>query len=374
MKYPQPTLVATSEALNDCCRQCQAAEAIALDTEFVRTNTFYARLGLIQIYDGETIWLVDAPAVDDFSALIELFQNRSVTKVLHSASEDLEVFGQLLGVLPQPLFDTQIAVAFLGLGYSKGYSAVVGELLGVQLDKHETRSDWLRRPLTESQQHYAAEDVFFLLEVYRLVRTGLEESGKLAWMEEDMIDTLRSAAVPESPEDYYRRVKGAWRLSASDMALLRRLTTWRELEAREKDRPRNHIVPDQVLLDFIQLKPTTINRLHGIDGFHSGAIRRYGETLMSLLREAPQLEVVEPPPPPLDREARKLLGSCRQQLGECAEEHHMAAELLARKKELEALVRSRLEGRVALSGRLAQGWRKDIIGEDLYDHVAKTTL
>ena len=237
---PDSVLVSDQTALECCVAQCLVADAIAVDTEFLRTDTFYPLLGLIQISDGETVWLIDPLALNDLGRLRTLFLDERVVKVFHSCSEDLEVLRCAMDVVPQPLLDTQIAAAFVGYGFSLGYSALVSATMGIELDKHETRSDWLQRPLSSAQLRYAAEDVFFLIMAYRTLVTSLEETGRSSWVEEEMNELVKQASFPETPENYYLRVKGAWKLDQADMALLRKLTCWREQEARQRDRPRLH--------------------------------------------------------------------------------------------------------------------------------------
>jgi len=371
MILPAPVLVTDSDGLDLCVDACLATDAIAVDTEFVRTDTFYPLLGLIQISDGEQVWLVDPLAIEDFGPLETLFSCPSVVKVFHSCSEDLEVLRHQLGLLPSPLFDTQVAAAFLGHGYSRGYSALMATVLDIHLDKHETRSDWLRRPLSDAQLLYAAEDVYFLIKAYRKLVTGLEDSGRSQWMAEDMADLLAAAMDPETPDTYYQRVKGSWKLSRDELALLRDLTSWREREARLKNRPRNRIVPDQVFLDLLRLKPARVGELGKVEGFHTGAVRRYGEAVLDILHGEPDTQDLELPAAPLDKSAKSALARVRQRLDSKAEALAMAVELLARKKDLEDLVRSSLRGAPVLPERLARGWRREVIGEGLLDALTE---
>jgi len=344
-----------------------------VDTEFIRTDTFFPVLGLIQISDGREVWLVDPLSIGDFSALEELFNDRAVTKVFHACSEDLEVLRHQLGLLPIPLFDTQVAAAFIGHGYSRSYSGLVERVLGIKLEKHETRSDWLQRPLSASQCQYAAEDVYFLVHVYWDLLEGLERAGRRAWMAEEMAELLTNALEPDAIEDYYLRVKGAWKLSVRELALLRELTCWREREARIRNRPRNRIASDALLLELIHTRPRDIKALHGIEGCHSNFVRRYGETLLSLLHGDPDVGDIERLPAPLDRATRNLLGQCRELVEQRAQSLDLAPELLARKKDLEALIRFRVAG-ASLPQRMTEGWRRDIIGQELYQHVTKAAL
>jgi len=374
MKLPQPQLVDTAEALKACAAICSQSDAIAVDTEFMRTDTFFPLLGLIQISDGDSVWLIDPLPIEDFSTLEDLFNDQGVTKVFHSCSEDLEVLRHQLGLVPSPIFDTQIAAAFLGYGHSRGYSALVDAVLDVKLEKHETRSDWLQRPLTASQLEYAAEDVYFLIKVYRCLLPGLEDTGRRQWLAEDMEELLAAAREPECAEDYYLRVKGAWKLSIAELAVLRELTQWREQEARVKNRPRNRIISDKMFLDLIDAKPRKSADLASIEGFHSGIVRRYGEKILAILEDETQTAGLETLPSPLDRTTRQLLAECRALVDKKATVLGLAPEILARKKDLEGLIRSAQQGRASLPEKLAQGWRNQIIGMDLYNHVANSIL
>lgn len=374
MILPKPLLIDSQQALRDCVEACRRSDAIAVDTEFMRTDTFFPILGLIQISDGESVWLIDPLPIEDFSGLDDLFNDQGVVKVFHSCSEDIEVLRHQLGSLPTPLFDTQTAAAFLGHGYSRGYSALVEKVLDIKLDKHETRSDWLQRPLTDSQLQYAAEDVYFLLKVYRSLVDGLEKTGRSEWMAAEMVELGAAARQPETLENYYLRVKGAWKLGQKELALLRELTLWREQEARARNRPRNRIIPDQSLLDLIRFRPDQVNALHRIEGFHPGVVRRYGETLLEILRDEPDLDGISELPAPLDRGDRGLLAECREIVEKKADTLGLSPELLAQKKDIEVLIRSRALGQLHLPRRLAGGWRHDIIGKDLYTHVANFTV
>lgn len=373
LSLPSPVLVTSEAELVRCHEACLQVPRIAFDTEFIRTDTFYPRLGLVQISDGATVWLVDPLAIDDLSPLVALIRNPEVVKVFHSCSEDLEVLASAFASLPSPLFDTQVAAAFAGYGFSRGYAGLVEEVLGVGLDKHETRSDWLQRPLSEAQCRYAAEDVWYLVRIYDHLLAKLD-TQRQSWISEDMATLLDSAAQQGDPGRYYQRIKGAWRLSTDDQYLLQQLACWRELVARERDRPRGHIVPDAVLAEVVRLKPTSRGQLSRIEGFHGRAVRQYGDELLDQLDEllggasSPPADF-ETIPEPLSRDARKLLGELRQVIEQRAAELGIAPELLARKRDLELLVRAALAGEPTLPDALYRGWRHEMIGKELLSHV-----
>ncbi|MAT51594.1 MAG: ribonuclease D [Porticoccaceae bacterium] len=369
---PTPIRVEDQQTLVEGCRQCESVSRIAIDTEFMRTDTFFAILALIQISDGKSVWLIDPLAIENLEPLRHLLENPGVVKVFHSCSEDLEVLQQALGIVPSPLFDTQIAAAMAGYGHSLGYARLVNAVLGIELDKHETRSDWLQRPLTDAQCQYAAEDVFFLVRIYDHLISDLP-GERIAWIEEDMARLVAGAREPVDPELYYLKVKGAGRLPEHEQSLLKALCAWRERLARQENKPRGRIVSDSALLEIVQRKPTARNQLFRIQGFHPQAVRQYGEALMDQLDHGlahdgvPEgFEIVDPP---LDPDQRRLLKALRQVVEERAGELELAPEILARKKELEVLVRSGRSGAGLLVTPLNAGWRYTAIGRELKDYV-----
>ena len=174
--------VATDAQLADVMAAASGQHSVAIDTEFMRTNTFFPEVALLQICFGDTAWLIDPLAISDTAPISSLFQNEQVLKVLHSASEDLEVFDQWLGVLPVPLCDSQKAAALLGKGFGMGYRTLVAMECDIDLPKGETRSNWLQRPLTDAQCDYAALDVIHLFALWHKLEQELHEAGRLEWL------------------------------------------------------------------------------------------------------------------------------------------------------------------------------------------------
>jgi ribonuclease D len=268
------------------------------------------------------------------------------------------------------MFDTQVAAAFLGYGFSKGYAKLVQAALELELDKHETRSDWLQRPLTASQCRYAAEDVYFLIKIYDKLSRKLEQNGRMAWFMEDMSQLVSDARLSPDVDNYYLRIKGAWRLNGNELALLQAMATWREEEARKSNKPRGRIVHDTSLLELARQKPANRHGLSAIEGMKPQSIRRYGETLLDLIDEhTASNRALAELPAPLDREQRQLLSNYREKIEVKSESLDIAPELLARKKELELLVRSQCGGEAMLPPALAMGWRFDVIGKELLENV-----
>lgn len=339
----------------------------------MRTDTFYPRLALVQVSDGDAAWLIDPVALDDLSPLGELLSDPNVVKVLHSCSEDLEVLQLALGCRPAPLYDTQVAAAMVGYGFSLGYSALVKRLLDIEIGKQETRSDWLQRPLSAAQLAYAAADVQHLFPVYhQLVEAGAR-LGRTDWIATEMVTILAQAAQETPPDQQYRRVKGAGRLGARELAALRELAAWREGEARRRDRPRGHIVNDVELLALVQARPADRAALTHIADLRPRTARDHGAELLAVLARAAQVPAAEFPEPlegePLSRSARDLVRACRDWLAERAGEFGIAPEMLARRLDLEQLARAWSSGAPQLPAVLAAGWRHDLVGAELLDFV-----
>ncbi len=244
------------------------AGSIALDTEFVFERTFRPRLGLIQIASGGEIALVDAVRIADLSPLAVLFSEESGRKILHSGSGDVPILRRATGTSPRPLFDTQIAAAYAGLGPSLSYAALIRELFAVELPKHETRTDWLRRPLSPEQLRYAAEDVEQLVAAAAELERRLRDLGRLEWALEDSAAVADLESDAADPAEAWRRVKGLDRLPPRGRAVARALAAWREGEAERLDLARPFLLRDETLLMLARrdvIPPPEIAKLPGYD-------------------------------------------------------------------------------------------------------------
>ena len=351
----------------------RALELIALDTEFVRERTYYPIPGLIQLYDGSTCYLIDPVSLSSMAPLAALLTDSSVVKVMHSCSEDLELFENVLGVLPEPLFDTQIAAAFVGMGLSIGYQRLVEERLGVHLGKTQTRTDWIRRPLSAEQVLYAAEDVVYLPDVYDGLCEQLTTANRLQWVQKEC-DGLAARRDPRLRGEQYRQFSGAWRLDPRELALLSALHAWREQLARERDLPRTWLAPDRGLMAIASQMPTTLSALEAIEDIPKGTLRHYERELLSLVDQARTVEdqsLPDPVPVPItgtkSRQVKKLMALVR----EIAEQFDIAPELLARKRDIEALFRTVLAEENVTASPILVGWRGELMAARLTAAIAE---
>jgi ribonuclease D len=354
------------------CASWRSLPFVAVDTEFMRVDTFYPIAGLLQVSEGERAYLIDPLLIDDWAPFSALLQDPAVVKVLHACSEDLEVFLRLTGSLPVALFDTQLAAAYLNLGFSMGYSRLVQAVLNIELPKGETRSDWLQRPLTETQISYAAEDVLHLAEVYTQLQQQLS-AEKNAWVLEDGAELVANLGREVAPEEVYREAKLAWKLSRAQLAVLRELCTWREREARARNQPRNRIIREHSLWPLARTQPDNLVALARIDDMHPKTVRQDGEFLLQLIKNAaatPPADWPEAVPEPLPLDAATLLKKLRALGQREGERLNIAPELMLRKKTLEALLKTGYpNGPYQLPDTL-RGWRRELMGQALLDCLA----
>jgi ribonuclease D len=364
-------LVASDADLVAVLARHAGAEAVAVDTEFMRRNTFFPQVALLQLGFKDGVYLIDPKAIEDTSPIANLFRDNALTKVLHSVSEDLEVFAVWLQTQPRPLFDTQRAAALLNEGFGLGYRALVEADCGVVLDKGETRSDWLARPLTASQCEYAAQDVAYLLPIYERQRADAEQAGKLGWILEDGATAVAQAGA--AAEDYSRRVKSAWTLDRRQLAALQAVCDWREESAVSRDKPRSWIVDDKACLAIAQSLPRDEQELASVSGLPPKQARRLAEPLLAAVdtaRSLPESELPERLPGPLTPRQRQQLKRLKAAARALAEELDVAPEVLLASRDYELLLRE--SAGESIAAPLAwDGWRADRVIAPLREYLAR---
>jgi len=364
--------ITDNASLAQHCASWRSLPFVAVDTEFMRIDTFYPIAGLLQVSEGQRAYLIDPLSIDDWTPFAGLLQDPAVVKVLHACSEDLEVFLRLTGSLPSPLFDTQLAAGYLNLGFSMGYSRLVQAVLNIELPKGETRSDWLQRPLSATQVSYAAEDVLHLAEVYLLLQAQLS-ADKYRWVLEDGAELVANLGRELDPELAYREAKLAWKLSPQQLAVLKVLCAWREREARARNQPRNRIIREHSLWPLARTQPDNLVALARIEDMHPKTVRQDGELILQMIKQAATSPAADWPaalPEPLPLEASSLLKKLRAIGQREGERLNIAPELMLRKKTLEALLKSGYpKGPYQLPDSL-RGWRRELMGQALLDCLA----
>ncbi len=360
--------ISTHEQLKTFCTRLEGAEWIALDTEFLRERSYFAELCLIQVATRDAVACIDPLAIDDLSPLLSLLHDPRCLKVLHAARQDLELFYDIDGRVPAPIFDTQIAATLAGLGEQIGYAALVEKLLGVSLAKSHSRTDWSRRPLNDEQIRYAADDVIYLVEAFDKLYRQLESQGRLGWLAEDFATLADPATYANPPEAQWRRIKGVGKLKGVQLKVLQDLAAWRETQARQRNRPRRWILRDEVLLDLARQRPSDRVALSRMRGLEQGTQERDGTTLLALIASAgaapreqwPQLPRIAP----LSEAEGAVVDTLMALLRLCAAQAGVSAGSLASRSDLEALLRGDDEVPVL------HGWRGELAGNTLRHWLA----
>ena len=330
----------------------QSVPVVGLDTEFVRERTFFARPGLIQIYGGRAIYLIDPVGRHDHAPLAQLMADSETTKVFHSVGEDLEIMQQVCGQLPSPLFDTQIGAAMLGFPLQCRYETLVEACFGAELPGGQARSDWCKRPLAESLLEYAAADVAWLLELERELRAALGKAGRLSWLEEDcrrLIERARSG--DERPP--LLRVKGAGRLSETALGWLDKLARWRDHQARDRDLPRSFVIRDEIMIEMAEQLARGKTR-HALNALPDRQ-RRLAASLETLFNDPP--EAIERPVElqRLEPAQREAIKRAQDEVRKIADQLGIDPALLASKRELTRLTQGERPDWL-------EGWRGELIG------------
>lgn len=355
--------VDTPDALDALCLKFRGRDWLALDTEFIRERTYYPQLCLIQISDGETHACIDPQLLKNLAPLHAILYDPAVTKVFHAASQDLELFYHLEGRVPAPVFDTQLAASLAGFGDQIGYARLVQELLGVELDKAHTRSDWSRRPLAEAEIAYAIDDVKYLCLIYEKLRVELGRRERLDWLAADFASLTDSARFENPPEDAWERIGAAQKLRPGQQKVLRALAAWREHQARKHDRPRRWILGDDQLLDLARRQPKTPDDLSRMRGIPDGVLQKQGAELLAAIATA----AASPDMPP-QRDAVRL-SAAQQPLLELlqalvhvlSESHQVSPAALTTRRELERLIIGERELPIL------QGWRRVAAGQTMLE-------
>ncbi len=354
------TIITNQDDLTRLAARLGSARAVALDTEFLRERTYRAELCLLQIADAEGPLCVDPLAIEDLSPLAPALGASAPLKVMHASRQDIEVLIPAVGMV-QPLFDTQIAAALVGLPAQIGYAELVRRLLGVELAKAHTRTDWSARPLSPEQIAYALDDVRYLLALQEHLAAELGRLGRTQWLAEELAALTDPAVYVAEPDQAWLRLKGLHGLDAARVRLARELAAWRERRAIERNRPRGWILDDTVLRDIILIAPRSLGELGALAGMPAGLIKHCGTDILERIRaadlpdELPPVNLRGRPDPQKSALLKKLSALHRAIAADLA----LSPEVLATRRDLEQLAGGERDS------ALLHGWRRAIIGERL---------
>jgi ribonuclease D len=354
----------TPGQLATLCEQIKKEPWLALDTEFLREKTYYPKFCLLQIATPEWVACIDPIALPQLESLFDAIYNPAIVKVFHSCRQDLEIFFQWTGKLPSPIFDTQVAAPLLGFQDNPGYAMLVSSLLSVNLNKAHTRADWSKRPLTEAELEYAADDVIYLCQIYQIMVQKLTALGRIDWLKNDFAELTNPALYKVDPETAWFKIKGKNKLTGKQLSIIQTLAQWREKIAQAEDRPKSWLLRDELLFDLAKLQPETVQELANVRGINERSVNRYGKELCQLITAAKNR-----PPVPLhekDRSAKKsqqeeaILDILTALVRVRAEENALNPTILASRKDLEELLSND-----DVECPLLHGWRYTMAGKEL---------
>ena len=358
--------VDSQDKLSNLCSLIEASDVIAIDTEFLREKTYYAQLCLIQIATDDVIACVDPLNISNLDPFLDLLYQPNRVKVLHSARQDLEIFFDLKGELPKPIFDTQIAATLLGHGDQLGYANLVKAMLSQPVDKEHSRTDWSKRPLDDAQIHYAMNDVRYLIPIYRQQLQRLTDMGREQWLQTDFDSLTDKRLYAPEQEQLWKRVKGTRILKRGQLAVLQQLTMWREQRAKEFNRPRKWVLPDDVLVDIARRCPGSMEALEKIRGW-SNYIKKSANEILKLIEDAKSLPESQWPvterATPLTVEQEALVDLLMSVIRIRALENDVTPAVLVTRKDLENLVLGERNLDVL------SGWRQELIGRELLECI-----
>ncbi len=368
-------LIEDQNSLNNLCEQLVKAKVLAIDTEFVRTRTLYAKLGLLQVCDGEQLALIDPLAIDDLSPFWELLTNENITKVLHACSEDLEVFLTAGDCKPVNLIDSQIMMSFLGHGLSLGYAAMVKHYTDIELDKSESRTDWTKRPLTEKQLSYASADVDHLFSIYPKLLAEITQAGFLAYAQLETQSMIDKKFTPIIESDMYLNIKMSWRLNPKQLNSLKYLASWRFQQAKKRDLPIGFVAKDHTLMALAQSNPNSVSAMLALEGAEALDIRHKGKAMLAVLAQADKAEVSSYPEKitRLDEYPgyKQIFKKVKTFLITASEQNGLAIENVASKKQINQFLTWQFDLNGARNSsanvELITGWRNELLGQTLLD-------
>ena len=359
-----------SEQLHLICQRYAQAKILAIDTEFVRTRTLYPKL-------GETLALIDPVAVSDLTVFWQLLENPNIQKVLHACSEDLEVFLTAGNCRPVNLIDSQIIMAFLGHGISMGYAAMIAHYTDIELDKSESRTDWMKRPLTQKQLDYAAADVEHLFNILPLLFADIEKAGWLDAAQEESNVMVDRKFSPIDESQLYLNLKMAWRLNPVQLYRLQQLTIWRFQQAKIKDRPIGFIAKDHTLFALAQVNPTSVGAMSGIEGVEVLDIRHKGNVMLTVLKRATEAKNATLPEPIIRLDEypgyKQNFKKVKNAITEFSTQTNLLPENFASKKQINQFMSWHFKLNGAENNPqlvdIMRGWRKSLFGDKLLAFV-----
>ena len=370
-----PTLIETSDAMDDLVLRLSKEKIVAVDTEFFRETTYYPKLALVQVATHDVVACIDPLAFDAKPRLKKILCDKNITKIFHSCSQDMEVLFYYLNEIPTPIYDTQIANALLTDHHQIGYATLVKNELNIQLDKSQTRTNWLQRPLTEKQIQYAGDDVLYLYQLHQILEKKLYDTGRQAWFDEERKKLIcHEDDLQVTVDTLWKRVRGATKLNREKLVIVQAIAEWRERIAQQKDKTRRRALPDNLVIQLASeqtVNSDVLNQIISPQYDISSLDKEQLLTTIKLAKNSPKDSWPDNRFTVLDGKQKLLLKAIQLQVNEKAGELNISSSILCSRKDIEQLI-LQMTGNHTTDGQatetkpgIMQGWRLHCIGENL---------
>lgn len=362
--------ITTEKDLVKLADNLKTCDTLWIDTEFVRERTYFHRLGLIQVAGKGICAAVDPIAIKNIDPLLEIIANQETLKVFHAGKQDLEILFRLCGGVIRPVFDTQVAASMVGWGAQISFAKLVRKVTGKTISKAETYSDWCRRPISQSQIEYALNDVRYLVPVYEKLVKTLKKANRMDWLKEELekLTDIKDYELPD-PRMQFLKVKNARTLKAKNLGVLLELAAWREIEGIKRDSLPRFIIRDETLLALAQNVPKNLEDLVGIRGLHNRERASSGPSLLKAVEKGLKIPEEQIPPIPESKRTQTLLGVeelLAAYIQIRSEELKIEPHVLSDRRQIHEFVRQYQQNGNLNDHPLLKGWRRELIGSDLY--------
>ena len=356
-------------SLRAMCEDMAAQPFVVMDTEFIRERTYYPVLALVQVaWEGQEPLLIDPLEITDWQPFHDVLLNTRVVKVFHAGRQDLEIFYYQMNAMPANVFDTQVAASMCGLGDQLGYGVLVAKLLGVQLAKGSSYTNWLQRPLTGTQLRYARDDVHYLSAVYKKLVDMAQAKQRLQWIQEELLQQLNEELFTQDPAELWRKVKKAKSLKERDLPVLQEMAIWRDTMARKINKPVRFLLSDEAIIELARIDQLSLENLKSRRGLTAGIVNRYGEEILRRHSEGrsapkakwPRNEKQRRPP---SEKSEAMADLAWLLIKEIADNAHLAPIHLIAKKDLPYFIDAYVRGKDLSDFPISHGWRKATVGD-----------
>ena len=354
-------IIRDNNTLKKFCKKCINEKVLAIDTEFIRENTYYPILCLIQIASNSFSAVIDPLSEIDLQPVWEILSNKNILKVFHAGRQDIEIFFNLTGKIPTPVYDTQIAAMFCGLGDQVSYDGLVNNFLKLTISKESQFSNWLQRPLTNKQIDYALSDVNYLIKIFPLIKKIIKETNREDWVEKELASLLNKKIYDINPIEMWKKIK-IKNPNREILNILKYLAEWREIECKKRNIPRNRLIRDEILVTLSQLKPTNIFSIKKIRGIPKSLNDKDLNKILKIIKFSYEIEPEKWPKIPKQRKKinvnKASLDLLKLLLTYCSQKSGLAEKLIADADELRLILDGQMKDL-----EVFKGWRNEIFGK-----------